>query len=289
MQCEALSEDRFYFLLTVVKYEGDTAWIYRLGLWSEVNSLFQRPVSASMTVSVGVFAVHSLKKQVWRSEEHWRGRHTILKAAVGCKCYACHSIFGRWHGSRSHTPAKWWKIKRIKIEMLIEDRANNEGVSHLHQQSHSSLCSRRRRGHALLSHTHGAHCVGRHSTPAPLLWILLEHHPRLTQGLSDPTLQHWQQQPTCCFHLSRRQINSSQNKWGMRKVLDKQEEALKKTKNKMMQLTCSPGDEAVRFVLWLLTRGTVRSPVWISLVFRCDSTKRQNVFSLAAFIRSFVR
>lgn len=51
----------------------------------------------------------------------------------------------------------------------------------------------------------------------------------------------------------------------------------------MMQLTWSTGDEAVRFVPQLLTRGTAWMPDRINLVFRCDSTKRRNVFSLAAF------
>lgn len=191
IQCEAPSKDHFYFLLTAVKYEGDTAWIYWLGLWAEVNSLFQRLVSAGVTVSVGLFAVHSLKKRVWKCEEHWGGRNTILRAAAGgCKCYACHSIFGWRHRRRSNTPAKWWKIKRIKIDLLIEDVAKAEqamkksltsannlihhcapdsaGVTHSyhtfsHTNTHSPLC--------------GEGTVHQHRPP--LLWILLEHHPYL--------------------------------------------------------------------------------------------------------------
>lgn len=56
------------------------------------------------------------------------------------------------------------------------------------------------------THTHTAHCVGRHGITAPTASTL--NSPKASsiskQGLNDLTLEGWQQ-PTFSFHLARRQ------------------------------------------------------------------------------------
>lgn len=69
------------------------------------------------------------------------------------------------------------------------------------------------------THTHTAHCVGRHGITVPTASTL--NSPKASsiskQGLNDLTLEGWQQ-PTFSFHLARRQgitemNNSTQPRW----------------------------------------------------------------------------